>query len=114
MVWVKAGYPGVTISNDTHYGASFNNVRAQDWDALQRTFPETPDLHSIMQCTMGDEEDAAQFILRVQEMWRVETGTAWDQSTSLFYFIIKRGLPKEVQKALDKIAGIEPKGWPEM
>ncbi|KAJ3585733.1 hypothetical protein NHX12_014452 [Muraenolepis orangiensis] len=54
------------------------------------------------------------YIKELQDMWCQETGDQWDHSPStiaLFLMTLKRGLPEEVQTALNGFVGLKSKRW---
>ncbi|KAJ1155975.1 hypothetical protein NDU88_008700 [Pleurodeles waltl] len=66
---------------------------------------------------MKPNEDLAQFLSRMKEKWTQEVGESWDvtgQNAILFFNIVKKGLPVEVQDELDNIVALEAKPWTEI
>ncbi|KAJ1135373.1 hypothetical protein NDU88_001813 [Pleurodeles waltl] len=115
--FTKAGVKDVTLTNPKCDGAPFNRVRGIVWKQLRKMYPDRPDIGSLMAQTMQPNEDPAQFLSRMKEKWTQEVGESWDvtgQNAILFFNIVKKGLPVEVQDKLDNIVALEAKPWTEI
>lgn len=117
LVFSRAGYDKVKCDLTDYDGVPFNNMRAHIWTALRQKYPDQPNIGALLAETLGDDESTHDFLERMKKRWRSETGQSHTDSKgkgALFFNILKKALPREVQDDLDKTVGIETKGWEEV
>ncbi|WP_438523794.1 hypothetical protein, partial [Cetobacterium sp.] len=102
-------------ADDPHYDHHpLGPWRTAIWDAMRKTYPTKTDPGKVEKVKLGDDEGMAQFILKLQTIWREEMDAPWDEtaaSQALFKVMLKRALPSEVQEQLETVVGLNAMPW---
>ncbi|KAK3570335.1 hypothetical protein QTP86_017155, partial [Hemibagrus guttatus] len=103
-------------ADDPHYDHHpLEPWRTAIWDAMRKTYPTKTDPGKVEKVKLEDDEGVAQFILKLQTIWREEMDAPWDEtaaSQALFKVMLKCALPSEVQEQLETIVGLNAMIWP--
>ncbi|KAK3556208.1 hypothetical protein QTP70_005994 [Hemibagrus guttatus] len=87
-------------ADDPHYDHHpLGPWRTAIWDAMRKTYPTKTDPGKVEKVKLWDDVGVAQFILKLQTIWREEMDAPWDEtaaSQALFKVMLKRALPSEV------------------
>ncbi|KAK3570010.1 hypothetical protein QTP86_009155 [Hemibagrus guttatus] len=101
-------------ADDPHYDHPLGPWKTAIWDAMRKTYPTKTDPGKVEKVKLGDDEGVAQFILKLQTIWREEMDAPWDEtaaSQALFKVMLKRALPSEVQEQLEIVVGLNAMPW---
>ncbi|KAK3515942.1 hypothetical protein QTP86_004990 [Hemibagrus guttatus] len=106
----KAKMTEILDRDDPHYDHHpLGPWRTAIWDAMRKTYPTKTDPGKVEKVKLEDDEGMAQFILKLQTIWREEMDAPWDEtaaSQTLFKGMLKRALPSKVQEQLETVVGL--------